>query len=305
MTGGARIESNSGNSFSDGDQVNHNYGLNVKNPVQYAGHETGAFHTAKVGTDDASVMDSASGYGAIGLATLGVAMGADMKFNKGGITKATSETFNELKHKLKGNISGKDLDGNKGVFYSESNWGNLEKEGMAKKTESGWELTEDRKKAKSFIDSQPSSAGVNKPQIAAPTNQTASPKGMPINQAINTPLNDISDYNTDSKKTNINPTSALGDELSGGKTIKANKNDLDIIAPTSNTDLGKIAIKEKAKAIALKEFEDASKTGNPEAIETAEKKLDASNRVLHGASNGEVSTKIKHSNDTKSNKSST
>ena len=56
-TGAARIESNSGNSFSDGDQLNHNYGMNIKNPVQYGAHLAGV-DTVEGDSQEGGVVDN-------------------------------------------------------------------------------------------------------------------------------------------------------------------------------------------------------------------------------------------------------
>jgi hypothetical protein len=269
-TGHARIESNSGNTFSDGDQVNHNYGVNVKNPMQFGAQYAG-LETVKGGTDDGSVADT----GAMGVA-IGVAGAVVATSTYGAVNKASggklSTAVDSVGHKIKGNIGGKDIDGNKGVFYSEENWDSLEKEGMAEKSNSGWELKKDRKEAKAFINTQPSSNVKN-----FQANNKTSPTTAPIiNSNIESPSNiysssDVSKYNTKSGNT------AMLNELGG----------------MSNKEIGKKALLSEAKTAqssANADLAEVSKSGDVAKIDEAKAKVGATNTVVNKLQGGKAPT---------------
>ena len=123
-TGAARIEATNSNVFSDGNQVNHNHGMSIKNPLQYAAkHATGADAT-KMGTDDGDFLDNVSG-GLVHATSFGGGLiVADQVFNEGKAFKAT-------KRWVKGDVNVG------GDWYSKRDVSTLEREGIIEKGENG------------------------------------------------------------------------------------------------------------------------------------------------------------------------
>jgi hypothetical protein len=238
-----------------------------------------------MGTDDASILDGASGIavGVIGGAAV-VSTGYAVSNN---VTNDTPKKVVEaVKDIAKGNIRGKDLEGKK-VAFNKSTWEGLKENGLAEQDKDGkWIITGDKKKVQSYLSSnQPSSAGTD--QKIQPTASKA-PITNPINTDITSPSNnnspktgDMGNYNTSSAKNKL-------------PTIKSSKEALKTLAKTSNTDLGKQVLTQEAtqaKSSAMAELKDATASGDKEAIHTAENKVASANKVLEGIKNGEVFTK--------------
>ena len=206
-TGHARIEARRGNVFTDGDEVNHNFGVNFKNPVQYAAHEASLYDTTHAGTDDGSAVDNFGEGATLAVGAIGASkIGYDVADRLTG--KKLSSGLDAIKHKVKGHEGGKDANG-KTVYFDKDTWNHLEENGMAERGEDGkWKVTEDRKKVESYLSStQPSSAGAFQKSTAAQntnpiTKQTpknasadiADSSNINSSEGKNTPF-DVSKYN--------------------------------------------------------------------------------------------------------------
>jgi len=213
-TGAARIEATNSNVFSDGNQVNHNHGMSIKNPLQYAAkHATGADAT-KMGTDDGDFLDNVSG-GLVHATSFGGGLiVADQVFNEGKAFKAT-------KRWVKGERLVTDVNG-ESKWYSKdaikSMGDDLTPDGKGGfKYESG-----SLKDADKTIDQRLGSSAVNSPHTNMPPKYNNKPIGMPINQSMESPLNDIlpGKYNT----------------------IKGNNANKDALNNMDNAEIGRIAL---------------------------------------------------------------